>query len=127
MCGLFGIYRESGGIRVHDLTEPLRVLNHRGPDQTGTWLDATGCCALGHTRLSIMDPEGGRQPLFNEDQSVGAVVNGEFYGFEEIRDNLEDQGHRFRTRSDSEVLVHLYEEYGFDCLHRLRGEFAFIL
>ena len=89
MCGLFGIYRESGGIRVHDLTEPLRVLNHRGPDQTGTWLDATGCCALGHTRLSIMDPEGGRQPLFNEDQSVGAVVNGEFYGFEEIRDNLQ--------------------------------------
>jgi asparagine synthase (glutamine-hydrolysing) len=83
--------------------------------------------SLGHTRLSIIDLATGDQPLSNEDGSIHLVVNGEFYDFEEIRAHLESRGHRFRTKSDSEILLHLYEEYGVECVHRLRGEYAFVL
>lgn len=99
---------------------------HRGPDDHGLRVD--GACALGHRRLSIIDlrPEGA-QPMTNEDDSIALVVNGEFYNYVELRDELERRGHRFKSRSDSEVALHLYEEYGVDFLDRLRGMFALAL
>jgi asparagine synthase (glutamine-hydrolysing) len=99
---------------------------HRGPDDHGTSID--GPCALGHRRLSIIDlrPEGA-QPMTNEDGSIAVVVNGEIYNFQELRRELEAKGHTFKSRSDSEVIVHLYEEEGIDFLDRLRGMFALAL
>ena len=91
------------------------------------WINAARSVGPGHARLSIIDLEGGTQPLCNEDESVHAVVNGEFYDFERIRTELERKGHRFKTRSDSEILLHLYEEMGTACVEQLRGEFAFAL
>jgi asparagine synthase (glutamine-hydrolysing) len=109
------------------LRRATAAIQHRGPDGQGHWVDGTGRVGLGHTRLSIIDLEGGAQPLASEDESIHAVVNGELYDFERQRADLEARGHRFRTRSDSEVLVHLYEEYGARCVDHLRGEVAFVL
>jgi len=103
------------------------ILSHRGPDSGSIWLAKDGNAGLGHRRLSIIDLVGGRQPVHSEDGAIQAVVNGEFYGYESLRQDLIDRGHQFHTCSDSEVLVHLYEEYGLACLQHLRGEFAFIL
>ena len=102
------------------------ALAHRGPDADGIW--SRGRAALGHRRLSIIDlsPEA-RQPLLNEDGTIGVVVNGEIYNFVELRDDLVKRGHVFRSGSDSEVVVHLYEEYGADCVARLDGMFALAL
>jgi asparagine synthase (glutamine-hydrolysing) len=83
--------------------------------------------ALGHSRLSIIDLTTGEQPIASEDGRTRIVVNGEFYGYEAIQRELESSGHRLRTRSDSEIALHLYEDLGTQCLHRLRGEFAFVL
>jgi asparagine synthase (glutamine-hydrolysing) len=91
------------------------------------WLSPCGRVGLGHARLSIIDLETGAQPIASEDERLHIVVNGEFYGFEHIRGELETKGHRFGTRTDSEIALHLYEEVGAQCLHHLRGEFAFIL
>jgi asparagine synthase (glutamine-hydrolysing) len=104
----------------------MDALAHRGPDDAGLFVD--GPAALGHRRLSIIDlrPEG-RQPLVSEDGAIAVVANGEIYNFRELRAELERRGHAFRSRSDSEVIVHLYEEHGLDCLERLRGMFAFAL
>lgn len=107
------------------LPAALRTLGHRGPD--GSDSVAFGDVFLGHTRLAIVDVSHGSQPLYNEDQSVFASVNGEFYDFESIRDSLLSKGHVFRTHSDSEILLHLYEGHGTDCLQFLHGEFAFAL
>ncbi|MFA9472906.1 MAG: asparagine synthetase B, partial [Deltaproteobacteria bacterium] len=99
---------------------------HRGPDDHGALTD--GPCALGHRRLSIIDlrPEGA-QPMTSEDGSVAVVVNGEIYNFQELRRDLQAKGHRFKSRSDSEVIVHLYEEEGVDFIDHLRGMFALAL
>jgi len=105
----------------------MRSLRHRGPDGEGHWLATDGKIGLAHTRLSIIDLDTGAQPIANEDETIRIVVNGEFYGFEAIRCALEKKGHRFRTRSDAEIALHLYEEYGTACLAHLRGEFAFVL
>ena len=83
--------------------------------------------ALGHARLSIIDLTTGDQPIASEDGQTRIIVNGEFYGYEAIQRELEQSGHRLRTRSDSEIALHLYEDFGVQCLHRLRGEFAFVL
>ena len=96
---------------------------HRGPDDEGYL--SSGPLALGMRRLSIIDLEGGHQPIFNEDGSVGVVLNGEIYNFQTLRKRLEDRSHTFRTRSDSEVVVHAYEEWGPDCVEHLQGMFAF--
>jgi len=98
------------------------TLRHRGPDDTGAYVDGTA--ALGVRRLAIIDLETGRQPISNEDGSVHVVLNGEIYNFVELRARLERRGHRFRTRSDAEVIVHAYEEAGDDCVHELDGMFA---
>lgn len=101
----------------------LSMLRHRGPEQAGVWRD--GPVALGHARLSIIDIEGGLQPMANEDGTVWAVVNGEVFNFVELRAELLASGHRFRSRSDSEVVVHLYEDLGPGMLEKLNGQFAF--
>jgi asparagine synthase (glutamine-hydrolysing) len=98
---------------------------HRGPDDEGLFVkDGTG---LGMRRLSIIDVAGGHQPVFNEDKSIWIVFNGEIYNFPELRPELESRGHRFSTHSDTEVIVHLYEEMGAECVQKLRGMFAFAL
>jgi asparagine synthase (glutamine-hydrolysing) len=103
----------------------VEALRHRGPD--GDAIRRIGPVVLAHTRLAIIDVEGGDQPLDSEDGRVTAIVNGEIYNHRELRAALEDRGHRFDTRSDSEVVVHAYEEYGLDCVRRLNGIFAFAL
>jgi asparagine synthase (glutamine-hydrolysing) len=126
MCGIAGIIGLSPDARVE--RAPLHVmaaqLVHRGPDDEGHYLDARGRCGFGFRRLSIIDVEGGHQPIANEDESVWLVFNGEIYNFRELRTELERQGHVFRTRCDSEVIVHLYEQYGEACFERLAGMFA---
>lgn len=99
------------------------TMTHRGPDDEG-YLDA-GRLALGMRRLSIIDIEGGHQPIFNGDGTVGVLLNGEIYNYRELKDQLWHRGHTFNTRSDSEVLAHAYEEWGPDCVHHLQGMFAF--
>jgi asparagine synthase (glutamine-hydrolysing) len=99
---------------------------HRGPDQFGTYC-ADGV-SLGHRRLSIIDlSEQGRQPMFNEDRSIALVFNGEIYNFQDVREDLVRKGHQFASRTDSEVILHAYEEYGVDAIHKLRGMFAFAI
>ena len=100
-------------------------IRHRGPDDEGLY--DGGQAVLGHRRLSIIDLAGGHQPMANEDGTVWIVFNGEIYNFQELRGELVARGHRFRTHSDTEVIVHLYEEYGADCVTRLRGMFAFAI
>ena len=105
----------------------MATLHHRGPDGRRHWLSNDCRTALGHTRLSIIDLATGDQPIANEDETIHIVVNGEFYDFERIRSDLIARGHRFRTKSDSEIALHLYEDNGPECLHHLRGEYAFVI
>jgi asparagine synthase (glutamine-hydrolysing) len=127
MCGIAGIlYRDASRPVEPALLQALGdSIAHRGPDAEGFW-SAPGV-GLVHRRLSIIDLSGGHQPLGNEDGSIQVVFNGEIYNFEALRADLEARGHRFRTHSDTEVLVHLYEEEGESLVKRLRGMFAFAL
>jgi asparagine synthase (glutamine-hydrolysing) len=127
MCGIAGKYHLDGRGPVDGvlLTLMTRMLSHRGPDGEGYYLK--GPIGLGHRRLSIIDLEGGRQPISNEDGSVWVILNGEIYNFRELRSELEGRGHRFSTKSDTEAIVHLYEEHGVDCVQHLWGMFAFAL
>lgn len=127
MCGLVAVFAKEGTVNPDKLEKATKTLHHRGPDGQHQWISASKKIGLGHTRLSIIDLTTGDQPLSNEDGTLHVVVNGEFYDFERIRTELEKSGHRFRTQSDSEIVLHLYEEYGTQCLHHLRGEFAFVL
>jgi asparagine synthase (glutamine-hydrolysing) len=124
MCGIFGVLAEAGRVSERDVIHPLDALRHRGPDAEGFWSD--GRCALGHRRLAIIDlSEAGRQPLSNEDGNVWITFNGEVYNFQALRQELTGLGHQFRTLTDTEVIVHAYEQWGTDCLRRFRGMFAF--
>jgi asparagine synthase (glutamine-hydrolysing) len=127
MCGLIALASWDDPLERAVLDRALSRLGHRGPDFSGRWLSPHGRVGLGHTRLRIVDLETGDQPICSEDGQCVVIVNGELYGHQDIRRNLERRGHRFRTRSDSEILLHLYEERGLECLEELRGEFAFIL
>lgn len=127
MCGLFGALSWTEPWAPQVAPRALAALRHRGPDGQGVWRSPRGEVVLGHARLAVMDVEGGAQPLLSEDGQVVAVVNGELYGEQEARAALIARGHRFRTRSDSELLVHLYEEHGLEMFEHLRGEFAFLL
>ena len=126
MCGISGIFDSAGAPVDRRLLERMtEALGHRGPDGNGYFVaDAVG---LGHRRLSIIDVEGGAQPICNEDATVHVVFNGEIYNFIELRRELIAFGHRFKTRSDTEVIVHAYEQWGADCVDRLNGMFAFAL
>jgi asparagine synthase (glutamine-hydrolysing) len=125
MCGICGIFNPSGldDTDRQAIGPMTQVLAHRGPDHSATRLDEF--TALGHTRLSIVDIEGGAQPMDNEDGTVRTVFNGEIYNFDGLRNDLLKRGHEFKSRSDTEVLVHAYETYGYDFVYKLRGMFAF--
>ena len=127
MCGIVAAVSKQGGIVAESIARATRRLRHRGPDAQHVWVAADGRAGLGHARLSIIDLETGDQPIANEDGRLRIVVNGEFYDFERIRATLERDGHVFRTRSDSEIALHLYEDRGARALHALRGEFAFAI
>lgn len=127
MCGIAGIVHVDPGYPVSRelLHRMTTIMKHRGPDagQLHVWPGA----AFGHRRLSIIDLASGDQPIFNEDRTKAVILNGEIYNFGELRADLETRGHRFSTRSDTEAIVHAYEEYGVRCVERLRGMFAFAL
>src|SRR5918992_14095 len=124
MCGICGVASADEAVRPDPvvLERMTRTLVHRGPDSVGTVVD--GQVGLGARRLSIIDLEHGDQPVRNEDGSVHLVLNGEIYNHRELREELAARGHRFASRSDTEVLVHLYEERGPDFVDDLRGMFA---
>ena len=133
MCGIAGMVRldeapgpVSGPFFTRESAEAMAApLAHRGPDGRGSWVSPTGRCVLGHTRLSVIDLETGDQPMGNEDGTVQVVYNGEIYNFAALRAELEAAGHRFRSRSDTEVLVHGWEEWGTSLPERVDGMFAF--
>jgi asparagine synthase (glutamine-hydrolysing) len=127
MCGIVALFSRRDPVSAEAVKRAMGRLHHRGPDGQGHWIANDGRVALGHTRLSIIDLETGDQPIVSEDNRTRIIVNGEFYGYEAIQRELEHSGHRRRTRSDSEIALHLYEDLGVQCLHRLRGEFAFVL
>lgn len=127
MCGIVSLFTPGAPLPPARLKAGADALAHRGPDGEGFWFSADGALGLGHRRLSIIDLATGAQPLVSADGRVAAVVNGEFYGWRAIRAQMEEKGHVFSTRSDSEILIALYREYGTDCLQYLRGEFAFVL
>jgi asparagine synthase (glutamine-hydrolysing) len=127
MCGIAVFFSTNKRISVETLKRATNSLHHRGPDSQGIWLSPNQRVGLGHARLSIIDLTTGDQPIANEDERIHIVVNGEFYDFERQRRQLEQRGHLFRTRSDSEIALHLYEEFGAHCVQQLRGEFALVL
>lgn len=126
MCGIAGIFGiRDRRVELREVQAMCDAIVHRGPNDEGYYIkDNVG---IGMRRLSIIDLEGGHQPVHNEDGSVQVVLNGEIYNFATLRRDLEARGHRFYTHSDTEVIVHLYEEYGQDCVKHLRGMFAFAL
>ena len=126
MCGIAGIVSPRGKPpSPEELRRMCAALRHRGPDDEGFHFGAG--VGLGMRRLSIIYLKTGHQPVHNEDGSVWVVLNGEIYNFRELRRTLERNGHVFRTSTDTEVIVHLYEEHGADCVKHLRGMFAFAL
>jgi asparagine synthase (glutamine-hydrolysing) len=127
MCGIAAFFSKGKRISTERLKGATNSLHHRGPDSQGVWLSPNQRVGLGHARLSIIDLTTGDQPIANENERIHIVVNGEFYDFERQRRELERRGHLFRTRSDSEIALHLYEEFGTHCVQQLRGEFAFVL
>ena len=128
MCGFVGFINKDSDteimntVTVHQMAD--RIL-HRGPDQEGYYVDSD--VSLGFRRLSIIDVDGGSQPLKNADGSKILVFNGEIYNYKELRDELEYKGYKFKTNTDSETILHGYEEWGKDVLERLRGMFAFVI
>jgi asparagine synthase (glutamine-hydrolysing) len=127
MCGITGIYNYANEQPVNEpvLRRMTDVIAHRGPDDDGFYV--TGKVGLGHRRLSIIDVAGGHQPIFNEDGTVAIVFNGEIYNYKELAKIVEARGHTLRTHSDTETIVHLYEEFGEECVAMLRGMFAFAI
>ena len=126
MCGIAGyISFDKKEVFKDPIESMLTIMKHRGPDGFGVFVDKR--CVLGHARLSIIDLDGGWQPIFNEDDRLGIVFNGEIYNYLELRSELESKGHIFRTKSDTEVIVHSYEEWGRDCPRRFNGQFAFAI
>ncbi len=125
MCGIAGYYSFEQPANLATVRSMCDQIRHRGPDDEGFHVD--GGCAIGMRRLSIIDLSSGHQPISNEDGSVWVVFNGEIYNYQELREDLLRRGHHFRTHSDTEVLVHLYEQEGIDGLARLRGMFGFAI
>jgi len=127
MCGICGkiLFDRNKQVSSEEIQAINRMLHHRGPDEEGYYLK--GNVALGHKRLSIIDLAGGQQPITNQDDSCVIIFNGEIYNFQELRENLVKKGFAFKTNSDTEVILHLYEEYGEKCVDHLRGMFAFAI
>src|SRR5688572_25238359 len=127
MCGIVGVLRFDGKAVDEEQLRSMRdTMFHRGPDDGGLYVN--GPVGLGHRRLSIVDlSDAGHQPMTNEDGTVWLVFNGEIYNYVELRAELVARGHRFSSHTDTEVIIHLYEEEGERCVTRLRGMFAFVL
>src|SRR5579863_3517001 len=127
MCGIAGfIDRQSNRDNAEILIDSMcKVIRHRGPDDQGAWVGDG--VALGMRRLSIIDLARGHQPIFNEDQSILVVFNGEIYNYRELQRELLERGHRFSTKSDTETILHAYEEYGDECVKHLSGMFSFAI
>lgn len=127
MCGVFAIYSRESNVSELSLSNAIKSLYHRGPDNQNIWIARDRKVGLAHARLSIIDFNTGEQPISNEQQNCHIVVNGEFYDFEKIRYSLQQKGYKFKTSSDSEIALHLYQQKGIKCLEDLRGEFAFCI
>ena len=126
MCGIGGSLSVGNAVvDPHLLRRMISTIRHRGPDEVGFYTDAR--VGLGHARLSIIDISGGRQPMHNEDRSLWITFNGEIFNFVELREELIKKGHKFGTRSDTEVILHLYQEEGENCVQRLNGQWAFAI
>src|SRR5207247_9457032 len=123
MCGIAGKVSLEGAVDPALVDRMCASIEHRGPDSRGAFVD--GGVGLGIQRLAIIDLDTGDQPIFNEDRSVVVVLNGEIYNYRELRSSLLDAGHNFASHSDTEVIVHLYEEHGDNFVQMLRGMFAF--
>src|SRR5262245_50641193 len=124
MCGILG----GVSLQVHDarrIAEALNTIRHRGPDDSGIFVDENAF--LGARRLAIIDTVGGHQPISNEDQTITVALNGEIYNYRELGATLRQAGHKFRTQSDTETLVHAYEEWGEEFVRKLRGMYAFAI
>lgn len=132
MCGIVGYFNSSNSHNQQNLdtivTRMAAGLTHRGPDDVGFWVDEKSGVALGHRRLAIIDLSAkGHQPMSNEDKTVWVIFNGEIYNFKELSEDLKNKGHKFESFSDTETIIHAYEEYGEDCVRYLRGMFAFAI
>ena len=127
MCGITGIvYRDRHKpVSLDDLKKMCTTLVHRGPDDKGFFVDRN--VGLGMRRLNVIDLVTGHQPISNEDGRIWIVFNGEIYNYPELRQELENKGHKFSTNSDTETIVHAYEEHGEDCVKKLNGMFAFAI
>jgi len=127
MCAICGILSLNGSkpVQVETIRTMIAMVHHRGPDEAGVYLDEH--IGLGHARLAIIDLSRGSQPLSNEDGTLWIVFNGEIFNYVELRQELESRGHTFKTASDTETIVHAYEEYGYGCLEQFNGQFAFAL
>ena len=128
MCGIAGIYDRSASSHIQLMSRIQKMtshLVHRGPDDCGFHVDRY--IALGHQRLSIIDLATGHQPIFNEDKTKCIIFNGEIYNYLDLKAELLTRGHSFATNSDTETILHAYEEWGVDCLKRLTGMFAFCI
>lgn len=127
MCGICGRvnFRSKRPVEEREITSMMEAIAHRGPDQRGLYLSQAA--GLGHLRLSIIDLESGRQPISNEDGTLWIVFNGEIYNFRELRLELEKKGHSFKTNTDTEVIIHCYEQYGLSAIEKLRGMFSFAI
>lgn len=126
MCGILGVVSQNSLSALQDrVVDAGKTLRHRGPDDEGWYADEQ--CILVHKRLAIIDLTGGKQPIYNEDGRYVLIFNGEIYNYRELQKELVGKGHQLRTRSDSEVIIHLYEDEGAECVHKLRGMFAFAI
>jgi len=125
MCGIAGVFSDENITNERNLKRMNACLSHRGPDSEG--FHCEGSVGIAHRRLSIIDPSTGQQPIFNEDETVAVVFNGEIYNYTSLRNSLSTVGHNFTTDTDTEVLVHLYEEYGLSFVEKLEGMFAFAI
>lgn len=126
MCGICGFTYKRSDREYNGILDAMKdALQHRGPDAEGGFIG--DFASVGMRRLSVIDLSTGQQPVFNENKSLAVVFNGEIYNYRELRQELEAKGHQFRTKSDTEVLVHLYEENGVDMLKSLNGMFAFAI
>lgn len=127
MCGIFAHFSKNSNVNKETLRTALVQLRHRGPDANAYWIANDKKIGLAQTRLSIVDLNLIEMPISNEDNQILIIANGEFYGHDHIRESLIKKGHAFKTQTDTEIALHLYEEHGMDCLKDLRGEFSFII
>ena len=126
MCGIFGKLTHYQFDAENIARKALNTLKHRGPDQRGfiNFVERSANIVVGMTRLSIVDPHGGKQPIVSQDGSIIVIFNGQIYNYKELHLELAEKGHRFNSESDTEVILRMYEEYGLDAINRLDGIFV---